>query len=74
MYQNARGERITLYLGALDRPGGGAAAPRRRPSASPAKGRVPSFYWVDQGFGYALAGKLPRAACWRWPRRVYKQL
>jgi anti-sigma factor RsiW len=37
-------------------------------------GPVPSFYWVDRGFGYALAGKLPRDALLRLATLVYRQL
>ncbi len=65
MYQNAAGTRVTLYLGGL--PG---AAERSRSAKTLADQNtafryeslagVPSFYWVDQGFGYALSGQVPR--------------
>lgn len=71
MYQNARGERITLYLGALEA-GGGPAAETAFRFAS--QGEVASFYWVDQGFGYALAGKLPRSSLQLLSESVYRQL
>jgi anti-sigma factor RsiW len=35
---------------------------------------VPSFYWVDQGFGYALTGKLPREVLLSLAGAVYRQL
>ena len=38
------------------------------------EGGVASFYWVDQGFGYALSGKLPRQALLVLAEAVYKQL
>jgi anti-sigma factor RsiW len=37
-------------------------------------GPVPGFYWVDQGYGYALAGKLPRHALMDLATAVYRQL
>jgi anti-sigma factor RsiW len=72
MYQNGAGERITLYLGAL-KPGSGAdthATAFRFLDDGP----VPGFYWVDQGFGYAIAGQLPRAALQELASAVYSQL
>lgn len=70
MYQSASGQRITLYLGAV---ADGA------PSAGTAfrfhtEGAVASFYWVDQGFGYALSGDLPRAALLALATTVHGQL
>lgn len=74
MFQNTAGSRITLYLGAVD----GAATPglsdqetefRYEPHAA-----VPSFYWVDQGFGYALSGQLPREVLMGLANAVYRQL
>ena len=38
------------------------------------EGSVASFYWVDQGFGYALTGKTPRARLLVLAEAVYKQL
>jgi len=35
---------------------------------------VPSFYWVDHGFGYAVAGKLPRDALMKLATVTYRQL
>ena len=73
MFQNAAGIRITLYLGALDKAAVGADARetgfRFAPDAA-----VPSFYWIDQGFGYALAGPVPRDALMKLAEAVYRQL
>ena len=56
--REAAGERITLYVGALDDvPVRGSSETAFRFTGD---GQVATFYWVDQGFGYALAGKLPR--------------
>lgn len=70
MYQSAAGERITLYLGAVD-PAPGLAETAFRFTVD---GPVASFYWVDQGFGYALAGKLPRQRLLGLAEAVYSQL
>lgn len=73
MYQNAIGERITLYVGAIA-PGTGTANTRETAFRFSEDGSVPSFYWVDQGFGYALAGRLPRAALQGLATSVYQQI
>lgn len=74
MFQNGTALRVTLYLGALNpatvqAPSGQETGFRFEPQAS-----VPSFYWVDQGFGYALAGPLPRAQLMQLADAVYRQL
>lgn len=74
MFQNAQGVRVTLYLGAL--------APTTEPSEASGEtsfrftqeGPVPGFYWVDQGFGYALSGPLSRDALMALAEAVYRQL
>ena len=73
MFQNAAGTRITLYLGAMDAQTGGKAVQETAFRFS-ADGSVPSFYWVDQGFGYAVAGPLPREALMQLAEAVYHQL
>jgi anti-sigma factor RsiW len=35
---------------------------------------VPSFYWVDQGFGYALSGAVSREELMKLAQLVYQQL
>jgi len=77
MYQRAGGERITLYLGAVQASAAGPA-----PASSAAEtafrfehdGNTSAFYWVDQGFGYALAGNLPRAELLALATLVYRSL
>ena len=73
MFQNSGGERVTLYVGAVNAKPGDTAAKETAFSFS-ADGPVPGFYWVDQGFGYALAGKMPREALVKLADAVYKQL
>lgn len=72
MYQDAHGERITLYVGAV----AGAAGKGMDPTSFrySDEGGVASFYWVDQGFGYALTGKLSRPALLALAESVYRQL
>ncbi len=81
MYQNAQGERITLYLGAIaaGQPGAATAAPKKPDAGETAfqftsEGPVPGFYWVDQGFGYALSGQLSRQQLLVLASAVYRQL
>lgn len=59
MYPTPGGERVTLCLGALEPGANGAARPETVFSFS-GSGPVPDFYWVDQGFAYALTGPLSR--------------
>jgi len=73
MFQNAAGERITLYLGALKSNGRDADKGEAAFRFS-AEGPVPGFYWVDHGFGYALAGTLPRDGLMTLAEAVYQQL
>lgn len=72
MYQNSAGQRLTLYLGAL-KPAAGSAT-KETAFRFLDDGPVPGFYWVDQGFGYAIAGQLPRAALQELATVVYRQL
>ena len=72
MFEDSSGQRVTLYIGALaDRQGTTAQETAFRFAADDP---VPSFYWADQGFGYALAGKLPREALMTLASAVYRQL
>jgi anti-sigma factor RsiW len=73
MYQNAAGTRITLYLGAVDKVPGGVDG-RESGFHFATDGPIPSFYWIDQGFGYALAGPVPRDALMKLAEAVYRQL
>jgi anti-sigma factor RsiW len=65
MYQNDKGERLTLYLrSGID----GETAFRYREDAG-----IGAFYWSDQGFGYALAAKADRAALLHIAEIIYRQ-
>lgn len=78
MYQDAADTRLTLYVGALP-----PVADHAREGSPPAsetafrfsnEGPVPGFYWVDQGFGYALSGALPPDQLARLVQLVYQPL
>ena len=73
MFQNTAGERVTLYLGALQSKHTDADT-RETAFRYTAEGAVPGFYWVDRGFGYALAGTLSREALLALAEAVYQQL
>lgn len=72
MYQNARGERVTLYLGSTPAEVQASAASTEFRYSS--EGPVPGFYWVDEGYGYALSGTLSRQALLQLAQAVYHQL
>jgi anti-sigma factor RsiW len=72
MYQNSAGQRLTLYLGAL-KPGPGESN-KETAFRFLSDGPVPGFYWLDQGFGYAITGPLPRPALQELATVVYRQL
>ena len=83
MFQNAAGLRLTLYLGAVDAALPASAGKAPQPPSQAAQetafrysgdGPVPSFYWVDQGFGYALSGAVSRDDLMKLAQLVYQQL
>ncbi len=74
MFQNPSGGRITLYLGAVDGSAGTSVGSRETAFRYSADGPVPSFYWVDQGFGYALSGSVSRDELMQLAELVYRQL
>ena len=73
MFQNSAGTRITLYLGAVDKVPDGVDA-RETSFHFSADGPTPNFYWIDQGFGYALAGPVARDVLLKLAESVYHQL
>lgn len=72
MYQNPRGERVTLYLGST--PASVGAPGVNTEFRYSAEGPVPGFYWVDEGFAYALSGTLTRPQLLQLAQAVYHQL
>lgn len=73
MFQNSAGVRLTLYLGAVDMAAGPTVAGETAFRFAQ-EGAVPSFYWVDQGFGYALAGQIAQQDLMQLAEAVYRQL
>lgn len=73
MYQDGAGKRLTLYVGAV-KDGNGKVNTKETAFRFFEEGGVPAFYWVDQGFGCALSGQLPRGALLELARIAYEQL
>lgn len=73
MFEDAAGDRVTLYIGTLVKPADDMQAGETAFRFSQ-EGPVPSFYWVNHGFGYALAGKLPRETLLALATLAYRQL
>lgn len=67
MYQNAAGQRVTVYL---RRPEPGTATSFRFQR----EGELDMFYWAEEGFGCALVGKLPRERLLALAETAYRQI
>jgi anti-sigma factor RsiW len=70
MYQNAAGERVTVYVCVSAR--GMASQPTAFRFEQ--NGPVSAFYWVDRDFNYALSGEMTRARLMQLSDQVYQQL
>ncbi len=72
MFQNSSGSRITLYIGGV----GDFKSSNSRETVFQFTnlGTNRSFYWVDQGFGYALTGPLERQELMALSESVYAQI
>ena len=68
MYQDAKGQRLTLYVTAQK------TETRDTAFRFTQEDRVSVFYWVDRKYGYALSGEIGRDALLRVADTVYKQL
>jgi anti-sigma factor RsiW len=66
MYQNGAGQRVTVYLRRPE-PGTDAAFRYRR------EGELGMFYWVEEGYGYAMVGTLPRERLLAMAEAAYRQ-
>jgi len=67
MYENARGERVTIYLRANDSDEVTAFRFDRADDLS-------AFYWLEKDLAYAIVAELPREDLHRVARAVYGQL
>lgn len=72
MFERSDGVRVTLYLGAV-KPDGSAATHAGSAFAFRSQGGTASFYWVEDGFGYALTGPLPRNQLLKLSELAYAQ-
>ncbi len=68
MYQDARGNRLTLYVRA------DAGGNRETAFRYALEGRVGVFYWVDGPLGYALSGEIDKPQLLRVADNIYRQL
>lgn len=68
MYQDARGQRLTLYVSRQK------GEPRDTAFRFSQEDRVSVFYWVERDFGYALSGEMRRDQLFKVADVVYKQL
>jgi anti-sigma factor RsiW len=71
MYEDAAGQRVTLYVSVLPEKGGVAA-----PAAFQwtEEGATHGFYWVDGHQGYAVSAALPRDRLHALAEAIYRQL
>jgi anti-sigma factor RsiW len=68
MYENASGERVTLYMKSVD----GSAGPSSFRYADEVDG-ISVYYWLDTKLAYALAGKVPKDDLKRLAWKIYVQ-
>jgi anti-sigma factor RsiW len=68
MYQDAKGQRLTLYV-RVNRDDSRETAFRFAEES-----RVGVFYWIDRKLGYALSGEVDRSELLRIATAVYRQL
>lgn len=73
MFQDSQGRRLTLYLGSLEKSADKASTDAAQFRFS-TDGSVPSFYWADQGFGYALSGQVDKPMLMALATSIYNQL
>lgn len=74
MFQNNAALRVTLYLGALGKENIQGLSSQETSFRFDQQLEVASFYWVDQGFGYALTAQMPRESLMKLAELVYQQL
>jgi anti-sigma factor RsiW len=68
MYQDPRGQRITLYVSVRD------AEPRDTAFRFSQEDKIAVFYWIDGKLGYALSADMDRARLLAVATVVYRQL
>ncbi len=68
MYENASGQRVTLYVRAE------AEGPRDTAFRWVEQGDVTLCYWIERSVGYALVGALGKEQMWQLAHLVYQEL
>ena len=68
MYQDSKGQRITLYVSRRD------AEPQDTAFRFSQEDKVAVFYWIDGKLGYALSAEMDRARLLTVATVVYRQL
>jgi anti-sigma factor RsiW len=68
MYQDTRGQRLTLYISSK-MAGKGEASFRYA-----LEGKIGVFYWVDEDLGYALSGEIAKPDLLRVATAVYQEI
>jgi len=68
MYQDAKGQRLTLYVSTQKDEGRDTAFRFSQ------EDKVSVFYWIDHNYGYALSGEIKRDALLALATAVYQQL
>jgi anti-sigma factor RsiW len=68
MYQDAKGQRLTLYVSAQKGDRGDTAFRFSQ------EDKVAVFYWIDHNYGYALSGEIKRENLLALATSVYQQL
>ncbi len=67
MYEGAKGSRLTAYFQPVGFAGGAEFRYRRN-------GGIGTFYWSEEGFGYAIAGTADRNLLLKAAETVYQQI
>jgi len=67
MYQDSKGQRITLYVSRRDEP-------RDTAFRFSQEDKIAVFYWIDGTLGYALSAEMDRARLLTVATAVYRQL
>ncbi|MFA5913687.1 MAG: anti-sigma factor [Burkholderiales bacterium] len=68
MYQDSKGQRITLYVSRRD------SEPRDTAFRFSQEDKIAVFYWIDGTLGYALSAEMDRARLLTVATAVYRQL
>ncbi|WP_233233150.1 anti-sigma factor [Bordetella sp. LUAb4] len=70
MYEDAQGRRVTLYVAVFPP----QSQPRETAFRSMRNGAAESFYWIENGYGYALSAALSSSEVQALARVIYDQL